>query len=155
MDDPHAFPDFVWSIGEEGSDPIVPRHGGRHRQDQFGASGHDEHMEADLASIAALGVRVVRYGTPWRLAEPEPGVYDWTLWDRAFAACDAAGLEPVVELVHFGLPDHFPGFVDRAWVDAFCHYVDAFLARYPEPRWFTPINEPGITARLSALFGVW
>ena len=112
-------------------------------------------MEADLASIAALGVRVVRYGTPWRLAEPEPGVYDWTLWDRAFAACETVGLEPVVEFLHFGLPDHFPGFVDTRWVDAFCRYVEAFLARYPEPRWFTPINEPGITARLSALFGVW
>lgn len=27
--------------------------------------------------------------------------------------------------------------------------------RYPAPRWFTPINEPGITARLSARYGLW
>ena len=112
-------------------------------------------MEADLLAIAELGVGVVRYGTPWRLAEPEPDVYDWTLWDRAFAACAAAGLEPIVEFLHFGLPDHFDGFVDRKWVDGFVAYVEAFLARYPAPRWFTPINEPGITARLSARFGVW
>ncbi len=155
MADPNAFPDFVWSIGEEGSDPIVMRQGERYRQDQFAESGHDEHMEDDLVAIADLGVQVVRYGTPWRLAEPEPGVYDWSLWDRAFAACAAAGLEPIVEFLHFGLPDHHPGFVDRAWIDSFVRYVTAFLDRYPAPRWFTPINEPGITARLSARFGIW
>ena len=113
MSDSSGFPDFVWSIGEEGSDPLVMRLGERYRQDQFAASGHYENMEADLATIADLGVAVVRYGTPWRLAEPEPGVYDWTLWDRALAACDAAGLEPVVEFLHFGLPDHFPGFIEK------------------------------------------
>lgn len=149
------WPDFVWSIGEEGSDPIVMREGERYRQDQFAASGHYEHLEADLASIADLGVSVVRYGTPWRLAEGTPGVYDWALWDRAFAACEASGLEPVVEFLHFGLPDHFTGFLDPTWVPAFVEYVEAFLDRYSTPRWFTPVNEPGITARLSARFGVW
>lgn len=155
MPDANAFPDFVWSIGEEGSDPWVMRSGERYRQDQFAETGHYDRMEADLADIAGLGVDIVRYGTPWRLAEPEPGVYDWSLWDRAFAACEAVGLEPIVEFVHFGLPDHYPGFVDGTWVDGFIRYVEAFLERYPNPRWFTPINEPGITARLSALFGIW
>ena len=155
MVDEHPFPDFVWSIGEEGSDPIVMRRGERFRQDQFAASGHDKHLEQDLAAIADLGATVVRYGTPWRLAEPEPGVYDWSRWDRALAACAAAGLEPIVEFLHFGLPDHFPGFVGREWVEPFVRYVEAFLDRYRSPRWFTPINEPGITARFSAGFGLW
>jgi beta-glucosidase/6-phospho-beta-glucosidase/beta-galactosidase len=131
------------------------RKGERYRQDQFAESGHDERMENDLADIAELGVEIIRYGTPWRRAEPEPGEYDWSLWDRAFAACEAAELEPIVEFLHFGLPDHYPGFVDDAWVDGFARYVEAFLERYPSPRWFTPINEPGITARLSARFGLW
>lgn len=155
MAETSAFPDFVWSVGEEGSDPIVMRQGERYRQDQFAASGHVRHMASDLAEIARLGVRVVRYGSPWRLAEPAPGVYDWTGWDRALAACEAAGLEPIVEFLHFGLPDHYPGFVDRTWIDGFTDYVSAFLDRYRSPRWFTPVNEPGITARLSARFGVW
>lgn len=129
--------------------------GERIRMDQFAASGHDLVVEDDLAAIASLGVKIVRYGTPWRLAEPEPGRYDWTHWDRAFAACEAAGLEPIVEFLHFGLPDYFTGFLDDSWVDGFCRYVDAFLARYPEPRWFTPVNEPGITARMSARIGIW
>ena len=155
MAEDSGFPDFVWSIGEEGSDPIVMRRGERYRQDQFAASGHDRHAEEDLAAIAELGVGVVRYGTPWRLAEPEPGVYDWSAWDRALAACEGVGLEPIVEFLHFGLPDHYTGFVEHDWVDAFSEYVAAFLDRYRSPRWFTPVNEPGITARLSARFGVW
>ena len=74
---------------------------------------HDQHVAEDLTAIADLGVKVVRYGTPWRLAEPEPGVYDWSGWDRAFAACENAGLESIVALLHFGLPDHCGGFVEH------------------------------------------
>lgn len=74
---------------------------------------------------------------------------------RALAACERHGLVPVVDLCHFGLPDHHRGFCDPGWVEGFTRYVDAFLARYRDPRWFTPVNEPGITAVMSALFGTW
>lgn len=150
-----GFPDFAVAVGEEGSDPVVERDGVDFRHDQFAQSGHTGRMEQDLRAIADLGVGVVRYGSPWRLAEPAPREYDWSHWDRALAACDAAGLEPVIDLLHFGLPDHHPRFADPAWVDAFVRYVDAFLARYRSPRWFTPVNEPGITALLTARFGMW
>ncbi len=118
-------------------------------------SGHYLHVDDDLRSIAALGVKVVRYGVPWRLSEPEPGRYDWTLWDRALGRCAVHGLEPIVDLLHFGLPDSFDGFADQTWVDSFCRYVEAFLSRYQEPRWFTPINEPGVTAMNSGCLGLW
>ncbi len=150
-----AFPAFAWAVGEEGSDPLVLADGVPYRQDQFAQSGHYAHTDDDLRSIAALGVKVVRYGAPWRLTEPEPGHFDWTLWDRALAGCAHHGLEPVVDLLHFGLPDSFGGFADRRWVDSFCRYVEAFLERYREPRWFTPVNEPGITALMSGCLGAW
>jgi beta-glucosidase/6-phospho-beta-glucosidase/beta-galactosidase len=153
--DRSEFPEFAWAVGEEGSDPVVVSQGKPFRHDQFAQSGHTERMEGDLADIASLGVRVVRYGVPWRLTEPEPGRYDWRGWDRALRACAEVGLEPVVDLLHFGLPDHTGPFAGTAWVQAFVRYVDAFLARYPEPRWFTPVNEPGITALMTARFGRW
>lgn len=149
------FPAFAVACGEEGSDPLVLHEGRVVRVDQYRASGHLERLDADLADVAGLGVKVWRYGVPWRLTEPEPGVYDWTLWDRALEACRRHGLDPVIDLCHFGLPDHHGGFCDTGWVDDFARYVDAFLARYPEPRWFTPVNEPGITAMFSALLGMW
>lgn len=149
------FPAFAIACGEEGSDPLVLHEGRVVRVDQYRASGHLERLDADLADVAGLGVKVWRYGMPWRLTEPEPGVYDWTLWDRALEACRRHGLDAVIDLCHFGLPDHHGGFCDTRWVDDFARYVDAFLARYPEPRWFTPVNEPGITAMFSSLLGMW
>ena len=149
------FPDFAVACGEEGSDPLVVHDGGVVRVDELAASGHLVRMEDDLADVASLGVGIWRYGMPWRLTEPEPGRYDWSAWDRALGACEDAGLTPVVDLCHFGLPDHYRGFCDRSWVHGFNRYVEAFLARYPEPHWFTPVNEPGITAVMSALLGAW
>ncbi len=149
------FPDFAVACGEEASDPVVQHDGREVRVDQLAASGHLERMDRDLADVAALGVRVWRYGMPWRLTEPEPGAYDWQWWDRALAACERHGLTPVVDLCHFGLPDHLGGFCEPDWVEAFCRYVDAFLARYREPMWFTPVNEPMITAVCSGLLGIW
>lgn len=154
--DPHEFPAFAVALGEEGSDPVVLHDGARVRVDEYAASGHLDRMDDDLAAVAALGVTTWRYGMPWRLTEPEAGRYDWTWWDRAFAACERHGLTPVVDLLHFGLPDHLgDAFADPRWVEPFGRYVDAFLARYPEPRWFTPVNEPGVTALFSTALGIW
>lgn len=150
-----SFPDFAWAVGEESSDPISIKAGGTARVDELAASGHLERQDGDLADVASLGVRVMRYGMPWRLVEPEPGRYDWSLWDRAFAAAERTGLEPIADLCHFGLPDHFAGFCDVTWVEAFVRYFEAFLDRYPLVRWFTPVNEPMTAARFSALLGVW
>jgi len=150
-----AFPDFAVACGEEASDPTVLFDGNEVRVDELEASGHLGRQDEDLAAVAGLGVRWWRYGMPWRLAEPEPGTYDWSLWDRALDACERHGLEPVVDLCHFGLPDHYPGFCDSAWVDGFGRYVEAFLARYGEPLFFTPVNEPSITAQCSGRWGIW
>jgi beta-glucosidase/6-phospho-beta-glucosidase/beta-galactosidase len=150
-----GFPAFAVACGEEASDPLVLHDGDEVRVDELAASGHLDRQDEDLAAVAGLGVRWWRYGMPWRLTEPAPGTYDWTLWDRALAACERHGLEPVVDLCHFGLPDHYGGFCDPSWVDGFVRYVDAFLDRYPRPRFFTPVNEPSITARTSGLWGIW
>ena len=83
-----SFPEFAVACGEEASDPMVHHDGRLVRVDELRASGHLERQDDDLAAVAALGVRLWRYGMPWRRSEPEPGVYDWTLWDHAFAACD-------------------------------------------------------------------
>ena len=155
MSRPIVFPDFAVACGEEASDPTVLHDGAIVRVDELAASGHLDRLDTDLADVAALGVRWWRYGMPWRLTEPEPGVYDWTLWDRALRACDRHGLVPVVDLCHFGLPDHLGGFCEPGWVESFVRYVDAFLARYREPLFFTPVNEPMITASCSGLIGFW
>lgn len=151
----HPFPDFAVACGEEASDPLVLHEGEEVRVDELAASGHLERMDDDLADVAGLGVSIWRYGMPWRLTETSPDTYDWTLWDRALEACERHGLTPVIDLCHFGLPDHYTGFCEPDWVDGFVRYVDAFLARYPDPMLFTPVNEPMITASCSGYLGFW
>ena len=63
-----------------------------------GATAHQADVR-DREQLAGLGIDVWRYGMPWRLTEPEPGTYDWSLWDRALAACDRHGLRPVIDTV--------------------------------------------------------
>jgi beta-glucosidase len=163
VDDQAASPewstdDFVWAIGEEGSDPVVMSDGVAVRQDQFAQSGHIQHRFRDLADIASLGATHVRYGVPWRLTEVEPGTYDWTGWDEALGACHQAGLVPIMDLIHFGLPSHCGagGFGAADWLDPFCRYTDALLSRYgADLTLLTPVNEPGITALASGRFGIW
>jgi beta-glucosidase/6-phospho-beta-glucosidase/beta-galactosidase len=150
-----TFAEFAVACGEEASDPLVSHGGVLVRVDELTASDHLAHQDADLAAVAGLGVRWWRYGMPWRWTEPEPGVYDWSWWDRALAACERHGLEPIVDLCHFGLPDHYPGFCDPSWVEGFVRYVDAFLGRYRSPIFFTPVNEPSITAQCSGQWGIW
>ena len=60
------FPAFAVALGEEGSDPLVLHEGELVRVDEYAASGHYDRMDADLADVAALGVRVWRYGMPCR-----------------------------------------------------------------------------------------
>lgn len=150
-----SFPDFAVACGEEASDPTVLHDGAVVRVDELVASGHLQRQDADLADVARLGVRLWRYGMPWRLTEPRPGEYDWTLWDRALRACEQHGLVPVIDLCHFGLPDHYAGFCEPQWVEGFVRYVDEFLARYPTLQFFTPVNEPMITAMCSGYLGIW
>lgn len=149
------FPRFAWASGEECSDPIVFFGGKNVRVDEIETTGHLERLTQDLQDVAGLGVKIWRYGMPWRRAEIAPGEYDWSLWDRALGACSDTGLTPVVDLCHFGLPDHYPGFCDVTWVEGFIRYAEAFLDRYPEPRFFTPVNEPAVTALNSAMTGIW
>ena len=111
----NRFPDFAVACGEEGSDPTVLHDGEPVRVDEFAASGHLRRQDGDLAAVRELGVEIWRYGMPWRLTEPEPGRYDWNLWDRALDSCARHGLVPVIDLCHFGLPDHYGGFCDGTW----------------------------------------
>lgn len=147
--------EFLWMTGEESSDPLVAFEGLTVRVDEMASTGHLDRVEDDLADVAALGIRYVRYGINWRRAEPEEGVYDWRLWDRALSAFERLNLEPVVDLMHFGVPDWLSGVGDARLPEALLRYTEAFLARYQSPGWFTPVNEPFVTSHMSAKLGLW
>lgn len=151
-----GFPDFAVACGEESSDPLVVHDGDQVRVDQLAASGHLDRQDGDLAAVAGLGVRWWRYGMPWRLVETEPGSYDWALWDRAMAACERHGREPIVDLCHTsGCRITTPGSATRRGSRGSSGMSTPSWPATGGPRFFTPVNEPSITARCAGLWGIW
>jgi len=143
---------FVVASGIECSAPLI---GGGVRQDELEKTGHRDRVEEDLALVAAFGIRYLRYGIPFHVVAATPARFDWAWTDRAMAALRTNGLEPIVDLLHFGLPDDLRGFGDPRLAGRFVSFVEAFADRYPWVRYYTPVNEPLISARFSAQLGWW
>ncbi|MBV9538131.1 MAG: family 1 glycosylhydrolase, partial [Acidisphaera sp.] len=65
------------------------------------------------------------------------------------------GIEPILDLLHFGLPDWLGDFQNPDMPRHFAEYAAAVAARYPWVRFYTPVNEMYVTARISAKDGLW
>jgi beta-glucosidase len=142
---------FVMATGIECSAPLVD---GR-RVDEVVKTGHDTRYADDFRLARGLGVRFIRYGIPFHRVNPAPGRFDWEWVDRALAECRAAGLIPIADLMHFGIPDDLRDYQNIGLPERFAPFVRAFAERYPWVRHFTPVNEPYITAAFSARQGYW
>jgi beta-glucosidase/6-phospho-beta-glucosidase/beta-galactosidase len=153
--DPHrldAEAGFVVSTGIECSAPMIA---GGIRQDELRLTGHWDRVDEDAALVAAYGIRHLRYGIPFHVVAADARQLDWAWTDRALDALRRAGIEPIADLLHFGLPDDLWGFGDPRLLGRYLPFVEAFVARYPWVRRYTPVNEPMISARFSALDGLW
>ncbi len=144
---------FMFATGIECSYPTL--HDGRWRLDQMEATGHYRHWRTDLDLAAELGVTHLRYGPPLHLVYQARGLYDWSIPDAVLPAMRDIGLTPIVDLCHFGLPTWLENFQNPAVPDALRDYAAAFAARYPWVRFYTPVNEMFVCAKLSALEGLW
>jgi len=143
---------FMFAVGIECSCPLV---GGGVRVDQLEATGHYELWKKDLKLVRNLGLRYLRYGPPIHRIYTGPGQYDWSFMDPVMAEMQRLGIKPIIDLVHFGLPDWLISFQNPDWPAWVAEYASAFAKRYPWVRFYTPVNEIYITAQFSAAFGWW
>jgi len=148
---PGAMP-FVFATGIECSAPVVT---GGVRHDQLLSTGHWTRYAEDAALIRAMGIPFVRYGIPFHVVARQPGAFDWDWTDRALDVLREEGIAPIVDLLHFGVPDDIAGIGDPRVVGRYLAFVEAFVERYPWIRWFTPVNEPYVTALFSGRRGYW
>jgi beta-glucosidase/6-phospho-beta-glucosidase/beta-galactosidase len=149
-------PGFVFATGIECSYPTVMNsRGQRVRVDQLEKSFHYRHWRTDLALVRELGLRWLRYGPPYYRIHTGPGKYDWEFTDLVMAEMRQLGIVPIVDLCHFGVPDWIGDFQNPAWPALFAEYARAFAVRYPWIRFYTPVNEIFVCAKLSARFGLW
>jgi beta-glucosidase/6-phospho-beta-glucosidase/beta-galactosidase len=75
--------------------------------------------------------------------------------DPVMAEMQKQGIKPIIDLVHFGLPDWLVNFQNPDWPRYLAEYARAFAERYPWVRFYTPVNEMYVTAQFSAAFGWW
>jgi dTDP-4-dehydrorhamnose reductase len=124
-------------------------------RDQSRETGHRV-RPGDLASIAALGIRTVRYPVLWETVSPDdPDACDWSFHDQRLAEARDLGLEPIAGLVHHGSGPRYTSLVDPLFAEKLAVHARRVAERFPWLRRFTPVNEPLTTARFSGLYGHW
>ncbi len=143
---------FMFAVGIECSYPLIE---GNYRVDQMRDTGHYELWKTDLKLVRELGLRYLRYGPPLYSVFRGPGDYDWEFMDRVMEEMRRLGIIPIIDLLHFGLPDWLGDFQNPRWPEYFAEYARAFAQRYPWVRYYTPVNEIYVTAQFSAAFGWW
>ncbi|HUQ79131.1 MAG TPA: family 1 glycosylhydrolase [Patescibacteria group bacterium] len=143
---------FVVATGVECSAPIIR---GGSRRDQLLLTEHWTRVEQDLDLVAAMGITHLRYGVPFHVVAADAERLDWAWTDAAMTALRGRPIEPIVDLLHFAVPDDLSGIGDPRLPERYGSYVRAFVERYPWVRWYTPVNEPYITALFSAKNGWW
>ena len=144
---------FMFATGIECSYPTIKH--GRIRRDQLAECAHYDRWREDLGLVRHLGLKVLRYGLPLHKVWLGQGRYDWSFADEAMAEIKRLGITPILDLLHFGLPDWIGDFQNPELPVLFREYCDAVAARYPWVRYYTPVNEAYVTARNSAKTGLW
>jgi len=144
---------FMFATGIECSYPTID--GGRWRIDQLKETRHYECWRRDLELVRELGLRFLRYGPPLHLIYQKPQQFDWSFTDQVSDAMQELGIVPIMDLCHFGVPDWLENFQNPELPERLGEYATAFAKRYPWVKFYTPINEMYVTARMSALDGVW
>jgi len=148
--------DFAFATGIECSNPsIVDASGKRVRRDLLEECGHYTHWREDLALVKDLGTPCLRYGLPNHLVHLGPGRYDWSFTDEVMAEMRRLGITPILDLMHFGVPDWLGDFQNPELPLHFADYAGAVAQRYPWVRAFTPVNEIYVSARISGWDGLW
>src|SRR5438045_2596900 len=143
---------FISAVGIECACPLLS---GNQRVDQLRDAGHYELWQTDLKLVRELGLRYLRYGPPIYRTFLGPGHYDWEWLDRVMHEMRRLGIVPIIDLLHFGLPDWLGDFQNPDWPQHFGEYARAFVERYPWVRYYTPVNEIYVTSQFSAAFGWW
>jgi beta-glucosidase/6-phospho-beta-glucosidase/beta-galactosidase len=144
---------FMFTTGIECSYPTIDR--GRWRRDELASVDHYSFWQHDFELAREVGITHIRYGPPLHLTFERRGKFNWDYCDSQFEELREFGPEPIVDLCHFGVPSWLGNFQNAEIPDALAEYAGAFAERYPWVRFYTPVNEMYVCARMSALDGIW
>jgi beta-glucosidase/6-phospho-beta-glucosidase/beta-galactosidase len=147
---------LMFATGIECSNPIsCGPNGERKRIDELELTFHYSRWQEDLRLVKAMGLAYLRYGPPWYRVHLGTDRYEWEFVDATFAELRRLDITPIVDLCHFGAPDWLGDFQNPDLPDQFSRYAAAFARRFPWVRFYTPVNEIYVCAKLSTLVGLW
>jgi beta-glucosidase/6-phospho-beta-glucosidase/beta-galactosidase len=115
-------------------------------------------FDYQLLQEPEIKVRMFRlYGIPWHRIQPAPGKSDWSFADRAFDRLAELRIEPIVDLVHYGLPGWIEGaYLNPDFPELMAEYAGRVAERFRDRLvYYTPLNEPRITAWYCGKLGWW
>src|SRR5256714_1228553 len=146
------FQQFVWGAGVECS--FLPHI----NVDQFEWTQHNRFWREDLKRAKdELGITYLRYALPWHKIESERGEFDWSIADERIAEMQKLGIEPLMDVMHFGTPLWLKQAVgDPEFPESLEDFAEALVTRYRGAiGTYCPFNEPLVSALLSGDFGFW
>ena len=126
------------------------------------ACDHYNRFDEDIAIMKDLGISAYRFSIAWpRLFPQGDSVREergFDFYNRLIDALIAAGIEPMVTLYHWDLPQALEdkgGWANRSIVDAFAHYATACAEAFGDriTTWIT-LNEPWCVSWLGYSNGV-
>jgi beta-glucosidase/6-phospho-beta-glucosidase/beta-galactosidase len=148
---------FWWATGIEDTFITAPHPVTGRTLDEYELTGHYRRWRDDLALMRQLGVSCARYGIPWHRLQPARDRWEWKHADEPLERMLELGIAPQVDLVHYGLPP----WIDNAYLNPdYPKLVAEYAARVAERfkgriHWYTPLNEPRITAWYCGRLGWW
>jgi beta-glucosidase/6-phospho-beta-glucosidase/beta-galactosidase len=146
----------MFATGIENSYPtILLPDGTTKRIDEMEKCCHYKNWELDFRLTKEMGIEFLRYGPPYYSTHVAPGKYDWSFTDMTFNKLREMEITPIVDLLHFGVPDWMGNFQNPDFPKYFAEYARSFAERFPYLQLYTPVNEIFITAMFSAQYGWW
>ncbi|HEY0865852.1 MAG TPA: family 1 glycosylhydrolase, partial [Fimbriimonas sp.] len=148
---------FLWATGIEDTFVFDPHKVTGRILDEYELTEHYERWQCDLELASELGVPFIRYGIPWYRLNPAPGAWRWDFADATLGKLLDLGIEPIVDLVHYGTPEWMQGsFLHPQYPEHVAEYAARVAERYAgRIHWYTPLNEPRVTAWYCGQLGWW
>lgn len=106
---------------------------------------HNRNAEYDLDTMHELGLKTVRVGIEWARIEPRPGEFDPQAirrYRQIIEFMQVRGIDPVITLQHFTLPEWMDGWHDPHMPEYFERYTQELLKYFDDTKHWITINEP-------------
>lgn len=127
-------------------------------------SDHYHHYEEDVALLKELGAKSYRFSICWARIFPngndaQPNAAGVLFYQNLINACVAAGIEPIVTLLHFDIPTgiihQYGGFLSRKACDDFARYASFCFKTFGDRvKYWLTINEQNVMAISANMCGI-